>query len=346
MANASVASFEHPEEVGVDEETLFIDMAWVGERDAGKLLLSLSGTHGQEGFAGSAAQIDHLLRNHGRELPSDCALAYIHAANPYGFSHFSRTTENNVDLNRNFVDHRSLPGTTPLQATLQELFAPASIDDEALARVQKGIAELMASEGADAVVNAATSGQYTDAEGLNFGGRSPEWSNRILRRIVTEHFAGITRATVIDWHVGLGEYAKPFFLCFNEPDSALFDRAAEWWGDGRIRHGSGFGGAARPSYLGLLVNGLSETFPPGTDVVRAVVEFGTFDNQAMLAALIADRWHRFRRASAGKQERDAAMKLMRNAFYPDDSAWRDAVIASSSEIYEQALNGLKLWEGD
>ncbi|MFN3592424.1 MAG: DUF2817 domain-containing protein, partial [Thermaurantiacus sp.] len=63
---------------------LATDVARLGPEDAGRLLVILSGIHGNEGLAGSAIQrdtlgrIDALFAAHGG-LPADFALLMVHA---------------------------------------------------------------------------------------------------------------------------------------------------------------------------------------------------------------------------------------------------------------------------
>jgi hypothetical protein len=63
-----------------------------------------------EGFCGSGVQVFALHDQEWRDLAhaEGVAVLYIHALNPYGFSHLRRATHENVDLNRNFHDF-SLP---------------------------------------------------------------------------------------------------------------------------------------------------------------------------------------------------------------------------------------------
>ena len=68
------------------------------------MLVTVSGTHGVEGFFGSAVQVEWLRRIKGAALPGDIAALHIHAINPYGFSWLRRTNEDNVDINRNWMD--------------------------------------------------------------------------------------------------------------------------------------------------------------------------------------------------------------------------------------------------
>ena len=69
----------------------------------------ISGTHGVEGFAGSALQVGLLDEGIQNELSPESAVLMIHAINPYGMAHLRRFNEDNVDLNRNFRDHAKTP---------------------------------------------------------------------------------------------------------------------------------------------------------------------------------------------------------------------------------------------
>ena len=64
----------------------------------------VSGVHGVEGFLGASVQLRALERLASRDLPAGVGVAMIHAANPWGFAHLRRVDENNVDVNRNFVE--------------------------------------------------------------------------------------------------------------------------------------------------------------------------------------------------------------------------------------------------
>ena len=61
QARASLDAVTNPN-TGPDGGDLTTDIAWIGPRDAQKVLVMLSATHGVEGFCGSGAQIDWLRR--------------------------------------------------------------------------------------------------------------------------------------------------------------------------------------------------------------------------------------------------------------------------------------------
>src|SRR3546814_13503121 len=73
---ATVVSAVHPTERGAEGEDLAIDIATFGDPDAEKTLFLVSGTHGQEGFVGSALQIA-FLRD--LDIPAGMNVVALHA---------------------------------------------------------------------------------------------------------------------------------------------------------------------------------------------------------------------------------------------------------------------------
>ena len=87
-------------------EALFIDFALIGPSNPEKLVVISSGLHGVEGFFGSAVQLaflQKLLNNGNSYIDAGVGVLLIHAINPYGFAMLRRTNEDNIDLNRNFL---------------------------------------------------------------------------------------------------------------------------------------------------------------------------------------------------------------------------------------------------
>ena len=71
---------------GREGEELAVDVARFGPPDAGRVLFTMSATHGVEGFCGSGAQTGALRTGLYGGLPSGVAVVLIHAINPHGFS--------------------------------------------------------------------------------------------------------------------------------------------------------------------------------------------------------------------------------------------------------------------
>ncbi len=127
-AGASVSSSPHAAQ-GMAGEALAIDVASVGPEDADAVLLIVSGTHGVEGFTGSALQ-HHWLDRHEGDRPDDVRVVLLHAFNPYGFSWVRRVNEDNVDLNRNFIDWAQPPPANEDYGGIAHLLVPDEWDDD------------------------------------------------------------------------------------------------------------------------------------------------------------------------------------------------------------------------
>ena len=186
-AGAELDSFVKPVK-GAEGEDLFTDVALLGPESARTVLTICSGTHGVEGFCGSAIQTGLLRDGIAGRLPADVRVVMIHALNPYGFSHFRRFNEDNVDLNRNFIDHRQPHAKNPAYDALY-----GAINPRADSRLQRDVAFLRlllqrTLKGKRKLKVAITQGQHTHPAGLFFGGTCETWSNQTLRRICERYF--------------------------------------------------------------------------------------------------------------------------------------------------------------
>src|SRR5258708_28446186 len=81
-AKGRVRSFIHPENKTPEGEPLAIDVACFGDRKASRQALFISGTHGQEGFSGSAVPIGSMAEGRPPELPSHMRVIPVHGLNP------------------------------------------------------------------------------------------------------------------------------------------------------------------------------------------------------------------------------------------------------------------------
>ena len=125
-ASTRIESVNHPLP-GRDGEQLAMDVALDGAAGSEHLLIVSSACHGVEGFCGSGVQVFALHDQDWRAKARDAGVAvlYIHALNPWGFSHIRRVTQENVDLNRNFHDFsRPLPANAAY-ARVHPLLLPA-----------------------------------------------------------------------------------------------------------------------------------------------------------------------------------------------------------------------------
>ena len=339
-SKGALRSFVHPDKTTPDGQPLAIDVARFGDPKAARQALFVSGTHGQEGFSGSAVQIGWMRSGGPLRLPKDLGVVLVHGLNPYGFAHFTRTTENNVDLNRNFIDRSAgAAPANPRYETLHEDLKIRDWTDEENARVDRAMAAFTEAHGRDALFDTLARGQYRHPDGLIFGGSDREWSNATLETVVKEMLTDAEKVAFIDWHTGIGDYGKPFFLCFNEAGGPLFARACDWWGkenvDGVRPHGM-----ERPNYTGLVFQGV-QRFLGNRQMCGAVIEFGT-RGLGMRRVLRLDQWLR-RQTGLDPDARATLQADMMDAFCPFDGQWRKDTLDSGLKLTDQALSGLAGW---
>jgi len=200
---SNIHSIRHPDS-GPNDEPLYIDVAYYGSSDDTRALVILSGTHGVEGFAGSAIQTGALLDGITTRLPSGTSLIMIHALNPYGMAHIRRFTEGNVDLNRNFRNHSSTPPDNLEYNALANAIAPSSISFRSEVISWGRMIGFILTQGKTAFQKAVSSGQYAHPSGLFYGSRQNTWSNDTLRTLVQRYLYNRSRVVIIDVHTGLG----------------------------------------------------------------------------------------------------------------------------------------------
>jgi len=204
-AGARLSTFKNPAPApsGV---TLSTESAWIGPSHAERLLIVLSGTHGVECYCGSGLQIGLLESGLAAERPDGTAILMIHAINPSGFAWTRRVTEGNVDLNRNFIDHKRPYPRNLAYELLRDAICPKDWSPAGQAAANAILDAYGKVNGEMALQTAISQGQYIDPAGLFFGGRAPTWSNLIFREILRRE-AGTARVVAfLDLHTGLGPY--------------------------------------------------------------------------------------------------------------------------------------------
>src|SRR5660397_29969 len=97
----SVQLFSRKVSSKIDND-LTIDFCYVpAQKESKKLLILTSGTHGVEGYVGSAVQQMFMNEVLTVDMLDDIGILFVHGINPFGFKYTRRVTENNIDFNRN-----------------------------------------------------------------------------------------------------------------------------------------------------------------------------------------------------------------------------------------------------
>lgn len=332
---AAVVSHRHPL-TGPKGEPLFLDEARFGNPAARKVLFVASGTHGIEGFCGSGLQTFLLRHGVTDRLPNDVALVLVHAVNPWGFAWLRRVNEDNVDVNRNFIDHGAPRPENPDYDALNELLNPQVLDDASTGAFMEAARRFEDEHGTGALFRAISGGQYAHPCGVQFGGRAPVWSNRMLRALWARHADAADLAVFVDLHSGLGPTGIGLMMQTAATGSIDAQLAQEWWPD-TIRAEPAQGGDAA-LYSGLIGPAFTAARRPAA-AVGVVLEFGTIDITQVMLAVQADNWlqhHGRRDSGAGR----AVEQRMRDAFFVDSREWQESVCERGRDVVDRALRGM------
>ncbi|QND58844.1 DUF2817 domain-containing protein [Mesorhizobium huakuii] len=345
-AGAELSEYVHPLH-GPDGEVLTTDVALLGRRDAQKLIVLISGTHGVEGPFGSACQTAWLSQKSPWKLDAETAVLAIHLINPWGTAWSRRVNEDNVDLNRNFIDWSG--GTPPENdsyAGLHHMLAyrewegpdRTAADEKLLAtRTRLGQAGLAA------IVEA---GQYEFPDGLFYGGAGPVWSNRTLTDILSTFADGARHAVVFDLHTGAGPYAYPALLSVASSEHPGMAWGKSVFGPTLATVITGPDATTSTGIAATATGYVSEAVVramPHARVLPLVVECGTLDGAAVMDAVQADNWlHLFGRIDSAIGKRIKA--TLRGAFIPDDPDWQRTCLSTSLRYFDRALTELQAVE--
>jgi len=336
-AGATLVAYEHPDKRGPNGEVLATDVALIGPKNATRVFLTSSATHGVEGFCGSGCQVGFFKDKLHEVASADTLSIIVHANNPHGFAWVRRVTEDNVDLNRNFQDFaKALPENAGYEELHPHLL-PADWDGPARAEADKAIMAFIQSKGPLAYQAAVTIGQYKHGDGLFFGGFKPGWSNQTFRKILAEHVpAGVKRFCSIDFHTGLGPsaYGEPIFV---STDQADFPRSKRYFGSEVTNISDGTSTSAKVT--GTVPEAYS-ALPKGTKVAAIALEYGTLPVTAVLDALRADHWMYKSGLKADTELGRKIKRQIRDAFFTDTPAWKAAVYGRAADFTYRAYRGL------
>lgn len=321
---------------GRNGSNLYVDIARKGRMDASRVLITTSGTHGVEGFAGSAIQLSALANNlFGETLPRDMAIVHVHALNPYGFSHLRRTDEMNIDLNRNFVDWvgKKVPQDPPFANAVQPMFYMPEWQWPLPA-----LEQFIQTSGKEVSDRTLYGGQYSYLYGLSFGGYGPAQSNLIWQEIIEEQLSNATDIGHIDFHTGLGPWAHGELIVPAQPGDWMLKQAQRWWGN---EAKSPFDGSSAATKITGFMNAALDMLKPKARVVSAALEFGTYEPEVILQALAFDNYvesHTLKPENL--KEYWQAKDQIKKAFCPHDRAWKEKVVKRGEDVLLSVRDGL------
>ncbi len=265
----------------LEGDSLFTDTLWMGADDAKNVVVLLAGTHGVEGFVGSAVEVDHigLLATGQLQLADDTAFLVVHALTPWGYAWLRRCDEDGVDLNRNAVDFaKPLPENPGYEALRSDLYCADNV------KRKKAFAEFELQQGRTALEMAISGGQFIDPRGPFYGGVKSA-HGRIVTENLIQHFRLQDRnLAVIDLHSGLGPYGYGEIICDHALGTAGIEVAQAWYGDSVTI--PALGTSSSVPKVGLMDYIWHETMNERS--CHVTLEFGSYSTDSLFEVLLTD----------------------------------------------------------
>lgn len=322
----------HENNIDDVNRALVTDAFYLGSKKARNLLVLISGTHGVEGYCGSAAQVDFL--RHVPKMDADIAVLLIHALNPYGFAFDRRVNEDNIDLNRNCVDFANKPINKDYQTLMPDLNLQ-DLDDDSLANSREKLEHYRLQWGDRVYEQAVSGGQYTDAAGLFYGGNGPSWSYQLTQQLIDEYtVSGRQKVIVLDIHSGLGAYGYGEVISDHPPESEGATWARHCFAANMTEPAAGTSSSV-PKHG--LMDYLWHMHLPGKGCY-VTLEFGTFAVDKMFALLQQENycWHN----PVALEKRLVIQQQLREYFYPEYQDWQEMVLFRCQQIIAMSLQKL------
>ncbi len=342
----SVALFAVPVKSKTDDN-LTIDFCYVPAKDTTeKLVVIISGTHGIEGYVGSAVQQMLMNEFFQPEMYSNTGVLLVHGLNAWGFKHQRRFTENNVDLNRNFSTDASLFKTeNDGFVALYDMLTPkGEVNMGSLQNrffMLKAIKKI-AQKGMPALLQAFAQGQYEFPEGIYFGGQDFEQQKQIVTEVFSEIATPYHTILNLDLHTGFGERGELHLFPNPVDDVALkaamenvFDGYPIDWGDSDNFY----------TVHGQFVEYIGELFPDKTSIPM-LMEFGTLNTSTTFGAVKSAHISIVENQGAHysyKSEKDS-LKVKAGyyeMFYPPSEKWRTNAIEVSKQMFSDIFENFE-----
>lgn len=210
----------------VDEnDDLYIDNIYLpATSETTNLILLTTGVHGMEGYIGSAMLdvfFEEVYPTLNRENTGILIVANV---NPYGMKYMRRYNENNVDLNRNFIEDWE---NFDLSSNKEYPKVESFLQPEGKMRnafwhevaFYLSLAKEALTVGAGTISDALLTGQYEYAKGVYYGGNGDEKSTTYLKGVFADCLDGSYENIIhIDIHSGYGpRYNMVIFNSVQDP---------------------------------------------------------------------------------------------------------------------------------
>lgn len=309
------------------------------------LLILISGTHGVEGFAGSAIQ--RRLLEQLPELKKTSVLT-IHGFNLYGFKNKRRVNEHNIDLNRNFIiDRKDFTSDDQAYAQLNSFLNPEKAPTlNFFSRpffILRSVANI-AQHSIESLRRSILQGQYSVPQGIFYGGSQTEPQAGLVEAVI-EEFIGkkFQKIFIVDLHTGYGERGRLHLMSGKSTDTnslellKVFEKSEIDFADAKNFY------AVKGELLHYFINRLK--IRSAFDTSGITFEYGTLDSQKTFGSIESLRRMILENQNfhfpADQKTSSEIQNLFVEMFYPSDPTWRSEVLRQTDEKMQKVFHYLE-----
>lgn len=329
--HSALRSWSPPEQPG-----LTCDAVYAGIRDAGAVLVIISGTHGVEGYCGSAIQrflLQEMASAGQRSLvpPRDLAVVMVHSLNPWGMFWARRCDHQGIDINRNFIDFSTVPAP---QDDYDAVLAFLSLSD-GKARAQ-AMQQLVSTWGQRHFDQVFSGGQYHTDWAPFFGGHRASFSRQVIDEVIAYWSLAARQVVVLDLHTGLGPWAYGELISDHAAGSPANDFARRLFGPAVAVTAEG--GSFSVPKQGLL----DYRWHPLMNAAGCflTLEFGTLGTESLFACLLDDHiyWRDHPPVALIEPSYQRQRAAMLRHFCPEDQLWQEAALFRAWQVVRRVFD--------
>ena len=303
------------------------------QNNSKRLIVFSSGLHGIEGYVGSSIQ-RHLMQN--IKIKS-ADILMVHSMNPWGMKHKRRVNESNIDLNRNFsINQKIFENKNPDYLKIKQFLNPSE-------KLNIGVmhnlgflfqsVKLILTYGMESLRKSILIGQYTEKNGLYFGGHQPTELQTHINDLIKTTFLKYQSIIWIDLHTGYGQKNKLHILSNDSKTesgqriSKLFKNQSIDFGDQKNFYKS----------TGDLCDYLNSKTSTDHQITAVVFEYGTMDSQNTLGSIESLRRmvienQGFQNGYINKKSEQESKIKFADMFFPRDQDWQTSILKQTHEF--------------
>ncbi|MBM7094806.1 DUF2817 domain-containing protein [Bacillus sp. H-16] len=331
--------------IGSEEEDNTTDILTADALEEKKdLLIITAGEHGIEGFTGSAV-LQLFIEEYLPVInPETTGLRLVHAVNPWGMRHFRRVTENNVDLNRNYIkDWGKVTGTVNEEFARQKsVFVPSEpIGDLPIHKEELSfrLKEAYTTEELEKLKD-TPSGQYKCETGIFYGGKDWDEPAEKLKNRYLNWMKNYEHPVHMDIHSGGGPKDE-LSLIFTEADSRSESTLQEELSYDHVMKAPEVDGDSNL----FLQKAVQEEYPDKKALV-CLFEFGTIgeslDDLIFCTRTMINENQLYFKGAAKKEDRKEIQRDFARLFYPRKKEWCEQVIENGRKGLNAVLESEKI----